>query len=136
MTTPTIRGRTALVTGAGRGIGRAIAVALAKEGCSVALLARGAEELDETAHQCQGHGVETLCLPADITETGAIEEAIARCAEGMGGLNILVNNVGLFHWGSALDADPDAWDRLIDVNLRAAMRATRRALPLIVYEEH
>ncbi len=63
---PTISGRTALVTGAGRGIGRAIAVALAEEGCSVALLARSAEELDETARQCQGHGVQTLCLPADM----------------------------------------------------------------------
>lgn len=60
------------MTGAGRGIGRAIAVALAEEGCSVALLARSAEELDETARQCQGHGVQTLCLPADITESGVI----------------------------------------------------------------
>lgn len=131
-----IRGNVALVTGAGRGIGQAIARALADEGCDVALLARNADELEETARHCRAAGVRTLCLPADLTQTGAIEASVARCAETLGRLDILINNAGIFHWGSSLEADPDAWDQLIDLNLRAAMRATRRALPYIARGEH
>ncbi len=130
-----IRGNVALVTGAGRGIGHAIARALADEGCDVALLARNADELEDTARHYRASGVRALCLTADLTKTGAIEASVERCADTLGRLDILINNAGIFHWGSALEADPAAWDQLIDLNLRAAMRATRHALPYIACGE-
>ncbi len=126
-----IRGRVACITGAGRGIGRAIAVGLAEEGCHVALLARREEEVAETARLCRERAVRALPLPTDVTDAEALAAAIERCVEELGGLNVLVNNAGIFDWASADEADPDVWDHLIDVNLKSAMHATRLALPHI-----
>lgn len=103
-----IKGNVALVTGAGRGIGHAIARALADEGCDVALLARSPTELEDTARHCRASGVRALCFPADLTQPGAIEASIKRCADTWGRLDILINNAGIFHWGSSLEADPAA----------------------------
>ncbi|MGO8671532.1 MAG: SDR family oxidoreductase [Capsulimonadaceae bacterium] len=133
---PSLRGRVALVTGAGRGIGRAIAEMLAEEGVHVALMARSAEDLIDVASVCEEFGVQTLVLPADLTEPDDVNGAFARCSAEFGRLDILINNAGMADWGSAFDADPDYWDRVIDVNLRASMRATRLALPFLLISSH
>lgn len=126
--------RVALVTGAGRGIGRAIAVTLAQEGCSVALVARSEADLAETAALCSTFSVPTLTLPTDISDKAAVESAINRCVAEWGALHILVNNAGIFDWADAHEADLAVWDSLIDVNLRGTMYATRLALPHILKE--
>lgn len=127
-----IRGSVALITGAGRGIGRAIAQGLAEEGCDVALLARSEGELEQTARLCREHGVRAVPLAVDIADSPALENAVRTCVEQLGGLNILVNNAGVSVDGSAAAADPDGWERMLRINLLAAMRATHLALPHIL----
>lgn len=118
-----------LVTGAGRGIGRAAAVALSERGYRVALTARTAAELKETARLCAG---ETLVLPADITAPAAPDEVFSAVEDAWGGVDVLVANAG--HAGSAplartTDAD---WDAALALNLTAPFRCVRRAVPGMV----
>lgn len=127
-----IRGSVALITGAGRGIGRAIARGLAEEGCDVGLMARSEGELEETARLCREQGVRALPFPVDLADGCALETAVRACVERLGGLNILVNNAGISEDGPATEADLDGWERMLRVNLLAAMQATRLALPHIL----
>src|SRR3569623_1786205 len=99
-----LKGRVALVTGAGRGIGRAIAEMLAEEGCNVALTARNAEELIETASACEEYGVETLVLVTDVTDPSELSAAFERCHHEFRRLDVLVNNAGMTDLGSAFAA--------------------------------
>lgn len=126
-----LKGRVAIITGAGRGIGRAIAEMLAEEGCHVALLARSAEELIDAASACEEFGVETLVCVADVTDPGELTRAFERCHDEFRRLDILVNCAGMTDLDSAFAADPEVWDQVIDVNLRASMWATRLALPYL-----
>lgn len=127
-----LEGHAALVTGAGRGIGRAIALQLARDGCHVGLIARDGEALRQTQADCEAHGVRALPLVTDLGDPSALPSAIEACVEAFGGLNILVNNAGIHQFASALDADLKVWDHILNVNLRAVMHATRLALPHIV----
>jgi len=129
---PLLKGHVALVTGASRGIGRAIAMMLAGEGCDVTLVARDANTLRETQAHCMASGVRALPLAIDLNDPSAIRLAVERCVEALGGLNVLVNNAGIHQFASALAADLETWDRILNVNLRAVMHATRLALPHIV----
>lgn len=126
-----LKGAIALVTGASRGIGRAIALGLAEAGCDVAVAARSVEALEEVAGACREKGVRALVLPLDLTELEAIPSAVERCVEELGGLSVLVNNAGMGGGGAADATDPEVWDRMIDVNVRALMHLTRYALPHI-----
>lgn len=126
-----LKNHTAIVTGAGRGIGRAVALMLAREGCDLALIARNARQLDETAAACQALGGRALAMPLDLAEMPALANAIESAVRELGGLNALVNNAGTHAFASSLDSDLAQWDRMLDVNLRAAMHATRLALPHI-----
>lgn len=127
-----LRGHAALVTGAGRGIGRAIALMLAREGCDVGLIARDAQALRQTQAECEAYGVRALPLAMDLSEMASLPLAVQACDEAFGRLNVLVNNAGIHQFASAMDADLAIWDRMLDVNLRAAMHATRLALPRII----
>jgi 3-oxoacyl-[acyl-carrier protein] reductase len=119
-----LTGRVALVTGASRGIGAAIAAGLAAEGCRVAICARGADVLRETAARIGAGGAEVLPLVADLTAAGEADRVVGETLARFGQLDILVNNLG---GGRAGDSD-DAWDFTLDVNLGVAVRATRAAV--------
>ena len=119
----------AFITGAGRGIGRAIAVDLADAGHDVALLARSTDELEDAAAACRGAGSTALALPTDVTDAAALGRALDACVEGLGDLDVLVVCAGAFDWAPVAEADPAAWDHLIDLNLRSAMHLTRLAAP-------
>lgn len=127
-----ISGKVALITGASRGIGRAIARTMAEEGCSLALMARNTEALQETAESCNSFGVKTVCIPVDITNFQQLRIGIDRAAEELGGIDILVNNAGIGRLASVLTADPAEWAELLNVNLLATMEATRLTLPYLV----
>ncbi len=118
--------RTALITGAGRGIGRTIAIRLSAAGHRVGLTARNVAELDETAAQCQGPA---LVAPADITGAGAVDSVFAAVESTFGPVEILVANAGA-GTSAPLHRVTDAeWQRIIDLNLTAPFRCLRRAVP-------
>lgn len=127
-----LAGSVALVTGASRGIGRAVAEGLAQDGCHVALVARSAEGLAETAKRCRSHGVQTASFPCDVTDRNRLAMVVEGCLEQLGGLGILVNNAGIMARGAAHEADMDAFEQVIDVNVKALMNLSRLALPHII----
>ncbi|WP_432825574.1 SDR family NAD(P)-dependent oxidoreductase [Dactylosporangium sp. CA-092794] len=119
-------GRIALVTGAGRGIGRAIAVKLSAEGLRVAMTARSAHELEATAAMCAGP---TLTVPADITEATSTEAIFGVVEQAWGAVEVLVANAGA-GFASRIERTSDGdWQRMLDLNLTAPFRCVRRAVP-------
>jgi 2-hydroxycyclohexanecarboxyl-CoA dehydrogenase len=124
--------RTVLVTGAGRGIGRSIALRFAEEGARVALVARTGAEIEETARQIEAAGGRSLALAADITAPGAAEDCVARTERGLGPVDILVNNAGVFLWRPFLELSPEDWDRVIATNLTGAASFCHAVLPGMV----
>ncbi len=126
-----LKGQVALITGASRGIGKSIALWLAKQGVSVALVSRNANALEETARACSEFGNPTLTLPCDLANTKSIQQLMSQTTTKLGGLNILINNAGVTGPGAADSGDLEAWDLAVDINLRSLLHLTRHALPEI-----
>jgi 3-hydroxybutyrate dehydrogenase len=121
--------RVALVTGGGRGIGRAIALAFAKEGARVAVTARTETELEAVAAEIRALGREALAVPCDVGERAQVDDAVRRVADGLGPVEILVNNAGLAVSAQLQDTDDALWERHLRVNLTGAFLVTRAVLP-------
>ncbi len=124
-----LKGKVALITGASRGIGRAIATGLADEGCNLAICARGAEALEEAAADIRGLNVQVLALPSDVTVAEDVEAVVQETLRYYGTIDILVNNVG----GSKGGQDPSDqdWYDTVDLNLLATARTCRLVLPVM-----
>jgi NAD(P)-dependent dehydrogenase (short-subunit alcohol dehydrogenase family) len=121
-----MKGRVALITGAGRGIGQATARRLSAEGLRVALLARDRAQLEHAAAECPGL---SLVLPADVTDATQLDDAFAAIERHWGPVEVLVANAGAGH-SSRLERTTDAdWQRMLDLNLTAPFRCLRRAVP-------
>jgi NAD(P)-dependent dehydrogenase (short-subunit alcohol dehydrogenase family) len=121
--------RLALVTGAGRGIGRAVARELSKHGMRVALTARNAEELAATAAACDG---ETMVRTADITDADAVERVYGEIENAWGAVDVLVANAGAGVSAPLSKTTDEQWQHMLDVNLTAPFRCLRRAVPQMV----
>ncbi len=124
--------RTVLVTGAGRGIGRSIALRFAEEGARVALVARTLAELEQTSARIASCGGRGLTVCGDITVPGFAEECVARTESEIGPIDVLVNNAGVFIWRPFLKMTPADWDRVIATNLTGAAAFCRAVLPGMV----
>ena len=124
-----IRGSSALVTGAGRGIGRAISLALAGAGARVTVVSRTASELDTLVREIERAGGQATAYPADITRPEACAGAVARAVEAHGGLRILVNNAGVGGFVPVAETSDETWDGIFATNVTAPFRLTRAALP-------
>ncbi|HYI63454.1 MAG TPA: 2-dehydro-3-deoxy-D-gluconate 5-dehydrogenase KduD [Allosphingosinicella sp.] len=112
-----LAGKVALVTGANKGIGQAIALALAGAGADVALAGRTAA--DETAEEVRGLGRKAAAIEADLSSSAPVQEVVDRTVAALGGLDILVNNAGTIRRGDALDFSEADWDAVIDTNLKS-----------------
>jgi 3-oxoacyl-[acyl-carrier protein] reductase len=126
-----LQGRVALVTGASRGIGRAIAQRLARDGADVALVARSVDALAETKRVVEAAGRRALALALDIADAKAIGDGVKRVVDEMGRLDIVVNNAGLTRDGLAMRMSDEDWDTVLDVDLKGVFvfcRASLRAL--------
>lgn len=123
----------ALVTGAGRGIGAGVAVALSEQGYGVALTARSAEQLAETAARCPGP---TLVLPADLTEAGAIEQVLDRVEQEWAAPEVVVANAGAGVSASVEKTTDEQWQQMLDLNLTAPFRLLRRTIPAMKQAGH
>ena len=128
-----LENRVAVITGAGRGIGRAIALAYASEGARLALAARTSNELDETARQVEALGGSAFAIPTDVTDQGQVEEMVRQTLDRYSSIDILVNNAGIAGpVGSLQDNDVSHWIRTIQVNLMGPFLCCRAVLPAMV----
>jgi NAD(P)-dependent dehydrogenase (short-subunit alcohol dehydrogenase family) len=126
--------RLALITGGGRGIGRAIAMAFAREGASIAVAARTRAQVESVAEEiaCEFE-VETLAIECDVTDSASVTRAFALAAEQFGGgPDILVNNAGIAETAPFAKTDEVMWQRILEVNLTGTFRCTRAALPAMI----
>ena len=118
-----LNGKVALVTGSSRGIGRAIALGLAEEGCSVSLCARGAEKLHRTETEVRAHGVQTVATTVDMMQADAAQQVVQNTLDALGPIDILINNAGMSPLYDKLSEVPEAlFDKVIDVNLKGPFR--------------
>lgn len=124
-------GKVALVTGGGRGIGRAVSIALAREGWDIVAVARSAGELEETADAVRQQGRRALAIAMDVTDTEAVNRAVAAACE-FGALRVLVNNAGVAPSLKVEETTDELWARTMGVNLTAAFAFCRAALPPMV----
>ena len=129
---PELTGRSALVTGAGRGIGRAIALSLASAGADVAVTARSSKEMDETAAAIRALGRRAEAIVCDVCERIQVDAMIARVRTALGDPLILVNNAGIAASAKLTDTTDEMWDRMLRVNASGAFYCTRAVLPLML----
>lgn len=127
-----LKGKVALVTGAGKGIGKAIAAALAAEGVQVGLLARTEKDVKEVADQLAATGVKTSYATADVSSRHEVEKAVAGIQAELGNIDILVNNAGTASFGGFLELEPEAWEAQVRVNLFGTYYVTRAVLPQMI----
>ncbi len=125
-----LRGKNALITGAGKGIGRAIALALAKEGVRVGLVARSTSDLEQLASTISSqHQTKTAFASADVSKRSEAEAAYNQIKHDLGPIDILVNNAGVASFGTVTEMPPEEWERMIQVNLFGTYYMTYYALP-------
>ena len=127
-----LAGKTALVTGASKGIGKAIAIALAQEGVHVGLVARTEKDLLAVAEEIKALGVNAFIATADMADRLAVEAAIAKLQNQLGSIDILINNAGTAAFGKFLELEPEVWENMIKVNLFGVYYATRAVLPQMI----
>lgn len=126
-----VSGKVAIITGGGTGIGRACALLFANEGAKVALAARRREKLEAVAQEIATSGGEALALECDVTDKASVEQAVRAVEERFGKLNVVVNNAGMVHVGTAEETSDDDWDRVISTNLRGAFLMSRAGMPAL-----
>ena len=123
-----LQGKTAIITGAGTGIGRAIALAYAREGAQIALVGRRSEPLHDVAKQAGGS---PLVFSADVSKQSDIDRVLTVVKDRFGGLNVLVNNAGVLHIGTAEQVTEEQWDQTFNVNVRGLWLLSRAVLPFM-----
>jgi citronellol/citronellal dehydrogenase len=137
--TTSLAGKVAVVTGASRGIGRAIALALARAGCDVVIAAKSTESTEKlpgsvftVAAEVEALGAKALPVPIDVRDADQIEAMAAKTLERFGRIDLLVNNAGALHWAGILDTPPKRFDLVMNVNARAAFFCCRAVLPAMI----
>ena len=125
-------GKVALVTGAGRGIGRAVALAFADEGAAVALVARSRADLAGVAAEIRERNGRALALPTDVTQDAAVEAVVEQTLTDLGRIDVLVTSAGTAAFGPVADSKPADWDPMLALNLRAVMVSCRAVLPAML----
>ncbi len=129
MTTSLLTGKVALVTGAGRGIGRAIALSLAHNGATVALIARTLEQLQSVQAEIEGMGGRAISITADLVHEASVITAVQQSVTQLERLDIVINNAGIGAFGPLADATAAQWDHIMAVNARGTFLVCREALP-------
>jgi 3-oxoacyl-[acyl-carrier protein] reductase len=129
---PSFEEQVAIVTGASRGIGQAISVALARRGCAVTLAARNEAKLENLAQQIRDDGGRALAVCTDVSEPSQIDRMVAETIRSFGQIDILVNNAGILILKMVMDTTLQDWQRTLDVNLTAVFLACKAVLPHMI----
>ena len=127
-----LKNKNALISGAGKGIGKAVAIALAKEGVNIVLIARTQADIDEVAQEINTYDVKTLALTADVADINSVNLAIEKAIASFQTIDILINNAGIAAFGKFLELEPSEWERIIQVNLMGVYYVTRAILPNMI----
>lgn len=127
-----LQNKTALITGAGKGIGRAVALALANEGVQVGLVARTEKDLQAVAQEAAALGVKTAVATADVSDINSVNAAVAKIRQELGPIDILINNAGTAAFGKFLELTPEQWENQVKVNLFGVYYTTRAVLPEMI----
>lgn len=127
-----LKGKNALITGAGKGIGRALAIALAQEGVNVGLIARTEADLQNVAEELKTFNVHVAIATADVASIDSVNAAVAKVKTDLGAIDILINNAGISSFGSFMELEPARWEEIVKVNLFGAYYVTRAVLPEMI----
>jgi 3-oxoacyl-[acyl-carrier protein] reductase len=127
-----LKGKTAIITGAGKGIGRSIALALAAEGVHVGLLGRTAQDLQNLMDKIRSEGNSCSMAVADVSDIQSVNKGVSALRTEMGNIDILINNAGIGKFGNFLELEPAAWEEQIKVNLFGVYYVTRAVLPQMI----
>jgi 3-oxoacyl-[acyl-carrier protein] reductase len=125
-------GKVTLVTGAARGIGRAIALALAREGSDVVVVDVDPGRAQEVVQEIARFGRKTKAFSADISDRQAVQQLVSETISLFGKIDILVNNAGIIRRGSFVEHDPEEWDRVLNVNLGGTFNCTKEVVPFMI----
>lgn len=127
-----LKGKNVLITGAGKGLGRALAIALAQEGVNIGLVARTEADLLKVADELTSFNVRTAIAVADVSSIDSVNTAVAKIKAELGVIDILINNAGIGVFGSFLELEPAQWEEVIKVNLLGVYYVTRAVLPEMI----
>jgi 3-oxoacyl-[acyl-carrier protein] reductase len=128
-----LNNKTAIITGAGKGIGKAAAIALAKEGVHLGLIARTSKDLEVLQQELtNNYGIKVFFATADISIKAEVDSAVSTLIEKLGSVEILLNNAGAAQFGTLLDMDPDLWESMIKTNVLGTYYVTRAVLPTMM----
>ncbi|MFX3673122.1 MAG: 3-ketoacyl-ACP reductase [Paenisporosarcina sp.] len=131
----TLKGKNAIITGAGRGIGRAVAIALGQEGVNVGLLARSEEQLQQVVKEVEELGGKAVYAIADISSNNEVIKAIDSLTSQLGSVDILINNAGIAKFGKFMDLEIEEWEKIIQINLMGVYYVTRAVLPGMIEQQ-
>ena len=126
-----LKDKVAIITGGGRGIGRAIAITYAAEGARIVIAARSTEQLDEVAREITEQGTEVLTVPTDLRINADVENLVQKTVDRFGRIDILVNNAGVNPRGLFLDSTDEEWEQGWQINVMGVVRCCRAALPIM-----
>ncbi|MBI2272787.1 MAG: 3-ketoacyl-ACP reductase [Chitinophagaceae bacterium] len=127
-----LQNKTALITGAGKGIGRAVALALANEGVHIGLVARTEKDLQAVAAEVTALGVKAAMAVADVSDIDSVNAAVVKIRQELGAIDILINNAGTAAFGKFLELTPEQWENQVKVNLFGVYYVTRAVLPEMI----
>ena len=127
-----LKNKNALITGAGKGIGKAIALALAKEGVNVILVSRTQTDIDQLADEASNLGVKSLALAADVSDINSINSTVEKALSKFKTIDILINSAGIASFGKFMELEPAAWEKIIQVNLMGTYYTTRAVIPNMI----
>lgn len=131
-----LKNKVAIVTGGGRGIGKAIALLLAENGCNIVICSRTEKELKETAEKIKEKNAKVLAIKADVSKLNNVKGVVKETIKKFGKINILVNNAGIGPYKPLINTDYDEIDAIIDINLKGLIYFTRESLPYILKENY
>ena len=130
-----IKAKNALVTGAGKGIGKAMAIALAQEGVNVALLSRTKEDLETVAKEIEKYNVSVVVVTADVASMDSVNNAAKIIFKTFDSIDILINNAGIGKFANFMDLEAEAWEEVIKINLMGTYYVTRAFLPKMIEQK-